>query len=181
MRYLLRFSFAFAVIVVLLALVGLVLPRSFRVVRSVAIEAPPAAVFPLVGDLAHWRDWSRWYALAQELEVKFSATTSGVGAWTEWRSPRDGGGRAEILEALPPEKVRYRMSYVGIPVDTEGTFEVVGTAGGRGTHLTWTSEGKLGWSPLARWFGLLLRRAEGQELELGLAALKARAEKPSHR
>ncbi len=181
MRYLLRFSFAFAIIIVLLALVGLVLPRSYRVVRSVAIEAPPATVYPLVGDLAHWRDWSRLYAGDPEMQVRFSAATTGAGAWTEWSSPRDAGGRAEILDAQTPERMRYRMSYNGIPVDTEGDFGLVGTAGGRGTHLTWTSTGRLGWSPLARWFGLLLRRVEGTQLDEGLSALKTRAEKAEPR
>jgi len=181
MRYLLRFSLAFALIVVVLGLVGLVLPRTYRVVRAVAVAAPPATVYPLVGDLARWRDWSPWAARDPRMETTFAATTTGPSAWTQWRSTSQGGGRAEILEARPPELLRYRMSFVGLPVDCDGTFALVGTGGGRGTHVTWTSEGRLGWSPLARWFGLLLRRAEGRELEQGLEALRTRAEKETHR
>lgn len=177
LRYLLRFSLAFALIVVVLALVGFVLPRSYRVVRTVEVAAPPAAVYPLVGDLARWREWSPWAVRDPQLNATFSPSTTVVGAWTEWRSPRQGGGRAEITAAQPPELMRYRMSFIGVPVASDGSFELVATGGGRGTHVTWTSEGRLGWSPLARWFGLLLRRAEGHEQEVGLEALRARAEK----
>ncbi len=181
MRYLFRLSLTFALLVAVLALVGFVLPRSYRVVRAVAIAAPPAAVYPMVGDLARWREWSPWAARDPQMETSFSPTTTGAGAWTQWRSASQGGGRAEILEAREPERMRYRMEFAGLPVATEGTFDLVSTGGGRGTHLTWTSEAQLGWSPLVRWFGLLLRRAEGRELEQGLEALQARAEKDGHR
>ncbi len=179
MRFLLRFSLAFALVVAVLALVGLVLPRSYRVERSVTVAASPAAVYPLVGDLARWSEWSLRAARDPQMQVTFSSVTSGAGAWTEWRSARQGGGRAEIVEAQPPERVHYRMSYTDLPVAGEGTFRLVGSGGGGATVVTWTSEGRLGWSPLVRWFGLLLRRLEGRELEQGLAALQARVEKRS--
>ncbi len=181
MRYLLRLSLTCALLVVVLALAGFVLPRSYRVVRAVAVAAPPEAVYPLVGDVARWREWSPWAARDPQMVTTFSAATTGSGAWTEWRSASQGGGRAELLEARAPERVRYGMTFVELPLAAEGAFDLVGTNGGRGTHVTWTSEGRLGWSPVARWFGLLVRRAEGQEMELGLEALRVRAEKASHR
>ncbi len=181
MRYLLRFSLAFALLTVVLALAGLVLPRSYRVERAVTVAAAPEAVYPLVGDLARWRDWSPSFARDPHMETRFSAATAGVGAWTEWSSARQGGGRAEVIAARAPEHLRYRMSFTGLPVVTEGAFDLVGTGGGHGVHVTWTSEARLGWSPLARWFGLLVRRAEGSDMERGLGALKARAEKNGER
>ncbi len=177
MRYLLRFSLAFAVVALVLALVGFVLPRSYRVAGAVAVAAPPEAVFPLVGDLARWREWSPLVTRDQNMDTRFSAATTGAGAWTEWRSARQGGGRAEITEARAPELVRYRMSFTALPLTTTGEFSLVATGGGRGTSVTWTSEGRVGWSPLARWFGLLARRAEVREVEAGLAALRDCAEK----
>jgi hypothetical protein len=178
-RYLFRLVLAFTLIVALLALVGFVLPGSYRVVRGVEVGASPEAVYPLVGDLARWKEWSPWATRDPRMETTFSTATTGVGAWTEWRSESQGGGRAEIVEARAPERMCYRMMYAGVAAPTEGTFELVGTGGGRGTHITWTSEAKLGWNPLNRWLGLLLRRAEGQGMERGLDALRGRVEKPA--
>lgn len=177
MRYLLRFSFAFVLVSVLLVLVGFLLPGAYRVSRAVEIAAAPEEVFPLVGDLARWRDWSPWFARDPQMELRFAPATAGVGAWVEWRGAHQGGGRAEVLGTRSPEHIRYRMTFADVPVGTEGVFDLVATAGGRGAHVTWTSEARLGWSPLARWFGLLLRRAEAAELERGLGALKTCAEK----
>lgn len=177
MRFLLRFSLAFALVVAVLALIGLVLPRAYRVERTVTVAAAPEVVYPLVGDLARWREWSLRAARDPQLQVTFSAQTTGPGAWTEWRSASQGSGRAEIVEAEAPERVHYRMSYVGLPVTGEGTFRLVSTGGGARTVVTWTSVGRLGWSPVVRWFGLLMKRLEGRELEQGLAALQAQVEK----
>ena len=178
-RYFLRLVLAFTLIVALLALAGFFLPRSYRVVRGVEVAAAPDVVYPLVGDLARWKEWSPWIGRDPGMVTTFSAATAGVGAWTEWRSESQGGGRAEIVEALSPERMRYRMSFAGVAVPTEGSFELVGTGGGRGTHITWTSEARLGWNPLNRWLGLLLRRSEGQGMAQGLEALRARVEKPT--
>ena len=176
LRYLFRLVLTFALIVALLALVGFVLPRSYRVVRGVEVAASPETVYPLVGDLARWKEWSPWAVRDPGMATTFSVATAGAGAWTEWRSESQGGGRAEIVEAQPPERMRYRMSFTGVAVPTEGCFELVGTGGGRGTHITWTSEARLGWNPLNRWLGLLLRRSEGEGMERGLEALRARVE-----
>lgn len=181
MRYLLRFSFAFALIVVLLALVGFVLPRSYEVVGRVEVAATPEAVYPLVGDLARWREWSPLIAADPQMRITFSPDTVGAGAWTEWRSGQQGGGRAEVVSAGAPERLEYRMSYADLPLSSAGTFELVATGGGRGTNVTWTSHGRVGWSPLARWFALLARRAEAREMVAGLDALKACAEKSAGR
>ena len=181
MRFLLRLSLAFALVVAVLAAIGFFLPRSYRVERTTTIAAPPEAVYPLVGDLARWREWSPWAARDPRMQVTFSAQTTGAGAWTEWRSASQGSGRAEILEGVVPELVCYRMQFADQPVASEGQFRLVRLGGGGRTVVTWTSEGRLGWSPLVRWFGLLLRRVEGREQELGLAALRMSAEKAGAR
>lgn len=181
LRYIFRLALTFSLIVALLALVGFALPRSYRVVRGIEVGAPPDAVYPHVGDLARWREWSPWAGSDPRLEAKYSAATAGAGAWAEWRSENQGDGRAELTEAQPPERVRYRMSFAGAAVPTEGAFELVATGGGRGTHVTWTSEARLGWNPLTRWLGILLRRAESQGMERGLVSLRDHAEKASPR
>ena len=179
MRVLLRFSLAFALLVAVLTAIGLVLPGTYRVERTVTVAATPELVYPLVGDLARWREWSPWAARDPHLQVSFSAVTNGAGAWAQWQGANQGGGRAEIVLAQPPERVEYRMTYTGLPVAGEGRFHLVSTGGGARTVITWTSQGTLGWSPLVRWFGLLMKRQEGLELEQGLAALQARVEAAS--
>jgi uncharacterized protein YndB with AHSA1/START domain len=177
MRHLLRLSLAFAVVAVLLALVGLLLPRTYQVSGAISIAASPTEVYPLIADLARWREWSPRVAGDPGFSATFSPRTTGVGAWTQWSTGGREGGRAEITASVPPETLSYQMAYAGVPVENQGTFTLVATNGGRGVSVTWTCEGRVGWSPLARWFGLLLRRIESREIEDGLASLRNSVER----
>lgn len=178
LRYLFRFSFAFAVVVALLALVAFFLPRRHAVERTVTVAAPPAAVFPLVGDLARWKDWGVWYVRDPQLVVKLSPATTGAGAWTvlENSGGASRASRVEVVESVAPELVRYRNSYASQPLVLEGTIRLVAAAGGTQTVVTWRDEADMGWSPVTRWFGLLLEGLRAKEIEPSLAKLKAVAE-----
>ena len=49
-----------AVLVALVVLIGLMLSPAYRVERSVVVDATPAQVHALVGDLARWEEWTPW-------------------------------------------------------------------------------------------------------------------------
>lgn len=178
LRYLFRFSFAFAVVIGLLALIAFFLPRRHAVERTVTISAPPAAVFPLVGDLARWKEWGLWFERDPQLVVKLSPATTGVGAWIVLEN--SGGpsraARVEFVEAVAPELVRYRNTFASQPLALEGTVRLVATGGGTQTVVTWRDEADMGWSPVNRWFGLLLEKLRAKEIEPSLAKLKTVAE-----
>jgi uncharacterized protein YndB with AHSA1/START domain len=172
MKYLLRLSLAFALVVGTLLAASLFLPRQYRVLRTTTIDAPPGRVFPLVADLGRWREWNVWLTRDPAIELELTPATAGAGARLAWRSARQGSGRIEFTNLVPEERVEYRMAVDGMPVQSAGVLRVVGAAGGRQTILTWTSEGALGWSPLTRWFGLVLGPLMAPDMEQGLAALK---------
>lgn len=177
LRYLFRFSFAFAVVIALLTLIAFFLPRRRVVERSVTVEASPAAVFPLFGDLARWKDWGIWYERDDSFTAQFSRATTGVGAWTTWTSKRSGTGRLEFLSYAPGEAVTYRKGFENIPLGWDGSIKAVGTNHDAQTIVTWRDEVDLGWSPIKRWFGLFLPGALEKETDASLAKLKAVAEK----
>ena len=47
-----------------------------------------------------------------------------------------------------------------------------------GLRLTWTLEARLGGNPLKRWAGLAMETLMAEEMETGLARLKAQVEAP---
>jgi len=176
MKYLLRLSLVFVLVVGALVAASLFLPRHYRVLRTVTVAAPPGRVFPLVADLGRWREWNVWLTRDPAIQMEGSPATTGPGAWLTWRSARQGGGRIEITNCVPEERVEYRMTVDVMPVQSVGMLRLVGTAGGRQTIVTWSSEGDLGWSPLTRWFGLVLGPLMAPDMEQGLAALLAHSE-----
>lgn len=164
-------------VVVAAIVVAFILPRHVIVARSVEIAAPPSAVFPLVGDLRRFNEWSPWADIDPETVYTFTGPIDGVGQTLNWESDdkRVGSGSMSIT-AIEPDR----------GVDTEVFFAEEGTAlasmilepAGTGTKVTWSLDTDLGFNPIARYFGMMMDGMVGPDYEKGLARLKAVAEAP---
>jgi uncharacterized membrane protein len=75
-------------------------PDSYRVERSIGIEAPAERVYAHIADLKQWPAWSPWAQRDPNMEMEFSEVTTGVGAWSAWDSESEGRGRQTISEAV---------------------------------------------------------------------------------
>ena len=93
-------------IVVFLIIVAMQ-PSSYWVVRSLAISAPPEAVFPYMNDLKKWEVWNPWGKADPNMKLTYSNPTSGVGANYSWAGNNEvGAGLATITESRPNEFVK---------------------------------------------------------------------------
>lgn len=156
-----------------LFLVGLLLPRRWRVERSERIRATPEAVYPLIANFEH--GWSRWNPFGQRkhpgIAMAFSGPAEGLGAAQSWSGKGAPAGRMSITEAVPGQRVRYVMNTAG--------FEVTGTLScrpdGEHTIVVWSDEGTIA-NPLFRFATLFVERTVGKPFEEGLATLKREIE-----
>ena len=160
---------------VLLVLVGFLLPGHYRVERSIAIDAKPAAIYPLVGDLKAWRKWGVWFARDPDMKISYSPATTEVGAWSQWTSKSQGDGKMTISVVHPTDDFEYTMEFSDIGFVSRGTIALAPGPGG-GTNVTMTMDGDLGRRPLYRWFGVFMNKLVGPDFEAGLANLKRVAE-----
>jgi hypothetical protein len=60
MQYLLYAIIGIFVLQAVVLLLAWRKPDTFRVERSIAIDAPAEKVFPFINDLALWDRWSQW-------------------------------------------------------------------------------------------------------------------------
>lgn len=162
-------------IAVILAVIGLILPRSVEVKRSAHINAPPATVFSLVNGFRHFNRYSPWAELDPKTKYVFSGTDEGTGAVMEWHSDdaNVGNGRQEIIASIPNEKVAMTLEFDGMGGATS-EFWLAPAEGG--TDVTWRFELDFGYDLIGRYFGLLMDGMIGPDYEKGLAKLKAVAE-----
>jgi hypothetical protein len=159
-------------------LIGFVLPGHYRVERSIVIQARPAAVFPLVGDLKAWRRWGVWFSRDPAMQIEYSPATTEVGAWSQWKSKSQGDGKMTISAVHPDDDFEYTMLFADIGMVSHGTMALTPVAGGS-TRVTMGMEGDLGHNPLYRWFGVFMDKLVGPDFEAGLANLKRVAESPA--
>ncbi|HMD59785.1 MAG TPA: SRPBCC family protein [Opitutaceae bacterium] len=165
-------------LVVVLAVVGFLLPGHYKVERTAVIAARPDTIFPLIGDLRAWSRWGVWFQRDPAMKVDYSASTTGVGAWSEWKSKSQGDGRMTITSVQAPGLFEYRIEFPDMGMSSTGTMMLAPGAAGA-TQVRMGMEGDLGRSPVNRWFGLFMGRMVGPDFDAGLANLKRISEAKS--
>jgi len=159
-------------VVVVFFVGGMLLPRAFKVSRSIVIAAPPAKIHPHIESFEKWPAWSPFDTEDPTIVWDTSGPQSGVGAKRSWKSKKMGDGVQSITASDPNTGVSMKLAMAGgtfEPFDLR--FDLVPEQGG--TRVTWTDSGTLPSAPHWRWMGnLLLPRMCGKSFENGLAALK---------
>jgi uncharacterized protein YndB with AHSA1/START domain len=171
---------AAAVVAVVIAVVLIVAarkPDSFRIERSIAIQAPPERIFGLIDDFHKWDQWAPQDREDPTMKRTFAGPVSGVGAQSEWTSKgRAGTGQMSIAESEAPRRivvdVHFVKPFVAHNVNTF-TLEPEGTM----TKVTWEMTGTNVYMLKLMSVLVDMDRMMGEHFESGLRDLKAAAEK----
>ena len=175
MRFIGRALLFLAGLVVLLAAGAFLLPREVAVERSIAIDAPPDAVFPHLNSTQAMGEWSPWLGRDPNIQLAFSGPETGAGNKLDWTSevPEVGNGSQEITAVVENERVETALDFGEM-----GTAEAWLTLApsGDSTEVVWGFVTDTGMNPMARYFGLMMDKWVGGDYETGLANLKALVE-----
>ena len=152
-------------------------PNSFRVERSIDINASPEKIFALIDDLHGWPAWSPYETKDPGMKHTVSGAASGKGAVYEWEGNKNvGKGRMEILESRLNSKVVIQLDFLE-PFKARNTAEFTLVPRGNATKVGWALYGP---SPyLSKLMGVFVNMDTmiGKDFEDGLASLKTLAEK----
>jgi hypothetical protein len=161
-------------LVLLLVVAAFFLPRTYRVERTVVVQAKPEAVFAQFGDLRAWKNWGAWQERDPAMKLTHSEKTTGVGAWSAWESKTEGNGRMTFTAYEAGRRVVYDLEFPDMGMKSQGSMTLQPAAGG--VTVVWVDGGDLGMNPIGRWFGVFLDGMIGPDFEKGLANLKRLAE-----
>ncbi|GAA4390664.1 SRPBCC family protein [Hymenobacter koreensis] len=158
-------------LVVVLAVVGMLLPRHVHVERSLTMQAPPAVVFEQVNTLQNWEAWSPWHKLDPNMQLTYAGPAAGAGASYSWLSQMSevGNGTLRILHAIPHSRIDTEMVFDD---NGKGQASYFFTSTPQGTKVTWTMDTDLGLNPVGRYVGLFIEGWVGQDYERGLRNLQ---------
>ncbi len=178
MRFLRAALIGAIIVLAVLFAIGLTLPDTAHVERSIMVDASPDEVFAVVNSLRRFNEWSPWFDMDPNARYSYSGPEAGVGARAEWTSDEPGidSGSQEIIASEPPRLVRTRLDFG----DQGGaTAEIrLQPANGK-TRVTWAFATVLDASPVDRYFGFFLDAILGPTYEDGLARLKTLVENDS--
>ncbi len=154
-------------------------PDTFRVERSIRIEASAETIFPHINNLHQWEAWSPWEKVDPGVQRSYSGADSGPGAVYAWQgNNKVGQGRMEITATTPPQRVLMKIDFIK-PFEGHNSIEFTLVPDGDATRVTHAMYGPNQF--LSKLMGLFFSMDGmiGQKFEEGLASLKALAEKQS--
>lgn len=159
------------ILLILLAVIGLLLPSSTAVERSIVINAAPAKVFPHLNGMQAFHAWSPWAAIDPQTVYEFSGPENGVGSRMSWYSGNQqvGQGSQEITDSEPHRRVVTSMEF-GDKGNGIATFVL--EPEGSATRVRWQFSTEFGWDLFSRYVGLLLDSMIGAQYDKGLNDLK---------
>ncbi len=162
-------------LLILLAVIGLLLPASAQVERSIVIDAPAGKIFPHVNGMQAFHAWSPWSDIDPETRYRFDGPEQGVGSRMSWESGdnRVGQGSQEITNSIADQRVDTRLEF-GDKGNGNASFLL--EPEGQATRVRWQFATEFGWDLFGRYVGLMLDSMIGASYDKGLAELKTRVE-----
>ena len=161
-------------LLVVLAVIGLILPRHVVVKRSVSINRPASLVYATVNSFVLFPKWSPWQDLDPNMSQSTEGPRDGVGAKLVWKgNDKVGSGTQLITASSADQSVASDLNFGDM-----GTAKslVTLTADGNMTRTTWTVEVDMGANPVGHYFGLTMDGMLGKDFASGLNKLKTLVE-----
>ncbi len=151
---------------------------TFRVARSIHIEAPAAEIFPHIDDFHAWAAWSPFEKMDAVMEKTYSGAARGVGAQYAWNGKKAGSGGMEILTADAPSRVVIDLKFTK-PMKANNRAEFTIEPDAAGSQVTWVMTGPMTLVTKIMHAVFPMDKMVGPMFDDGLKALKALAEKAS--
>ena len=148
---------------------------TFRLARSIVIDAPAAAVFPHINDFHAWAGWSPFEKMDPEVAKTFTGPASGKGAGYAWVGKKSGSGSMEIIQSDAPSKVVIDLKFTK-PMKANNVAEFTFEPEGAGTRVTWAMSGPLTLVSKLMHSVFPMEKMVGPQFEAGLRDLKAISE-----
>ncbi|MFD2162195.1 SRPBCC family protein [Paradesertivirga mongoliensis] len=167
------------IIVVVLAAIyfigGLLLPKTYSVSRSVAINAPDSVVYKNVADFNNFLKWNPWSKMEPEAKEVISGPVSQPGHMYTWDGEKTGQGQMTIERTEPYKLIDFELKFIKpfeSLADTKFSFEPAANQ----TTVSWTMQGNNN-TTMEKWMSLMMDGMLGKDFESGLKSLKEISEK----
>lgn len=152
-------------ILILVLAVGVALPSTWEVERSVQIQASPDQIFEHLHSAAAWENWTP----SPDSGVERFGPAEGEGSGRRWDDPGYGAGEFVITQADAPERLAYQVEVEGGSIRIEGELRLESMADG--TQLRWIERGDFGWNPLLGYLAGRMEAMQGDQLQASLDSL----------
>jgi Polyketide cyclase / dehydrase and lipid transport len=169
-------AIALVVIIAAVLLLATRQPDTFRVERSIVIDAPPEKVVAHIDDFHEWQRWSPFEKIDPAMKKTHSGAAKGKGAVYAWEgNMKAGAGRMEIVQASA-SNVTMDLHFLK-PFEARNVAEFrLEPQGAGATKVTWSIHGPNLFVSKVMGLFMSMDKMLGKDFEEGLAKLKSIAE-----
>jgi len=159
-------------IILVLILVSYVLPKTYKVDRSVTIKARPELVYDITSNFNKWKLWIPWTKAVDSTAVfELIGKEGQAGTIWKWNGKVLGSGQMTSTAYTPGQQMDYDLEFDNGKYKSKGKILIEKNADS--CKVTWSDEGDLGYNPISRYFGLFMDRILGPDFVKGLTKLKS--------
>ncbi len=152
-------------------------PDTFRIQRSITINAPAEKIFPYINNLHDFGSLSPYEKKDPNMKRTYIGPESGKGAAYEWEGNDEiGKGRMEITNITEPTNVTISLDFLK-PFKAHNTVEFNLQPKGDTTEVTWLMYGPNEFMCKVMQTFFNMDEMCGKDFEQGLQSLKSISEK----
>jgi ribosome-associated toxin RatA of RatAB toxin-antitoxin module len=156
--------------------IALVLPKNYKVTKSIVINSDLSKCYDMVADLNNYRDWNPWSKMEPDAKKTITGTPKTIGHQYDWEGKKIGIGRLTVKKVDTNKSVDLDLEFFKpfqSKADDNWVFEQMPN---NQVKVIWSNRGEL---PLlaARLMGPMITKNLNQQFEQGLASIKELCEK----
>ncbi len=159
-------------ILALFIIIGISLPNSYEIKRTVTINAPVEKVHALVGDLNQWPKWTPWLAADPSIRTTV-VQASGVGASQKWEG-NSGNGSLTFTSNDPQKGIDFDLYFDNNSYRCDSGF--IYTPSGNMTVVSWYMRGSVDFPIVGGYVAYMTESMNSDMFDNGLLKLKKMAE-----
>jgi hypothetical protein len=165
-------------ILVLIAILGMIAPKDFKMERSIVINKSRAEVFDYIRSLKNQDNWSVWGQMDPNMKKEYSGTDCTVGFVSAWEGNKKvGKGEQEIKKVTEGERMDFEIRFQKPFKVTNDSFIQLETVGNNQTKVRWGFTGKTAFPMNIFHLFMNMEKLIGKDFETGLSNLKNILEK----
>jgi hypothetical protein len=151
-------------------------PDTFRVARSVTIQAQPDKLFPMINDMKSFNQWNPYVKKDPNMKGVYSGPAAGPGATYKFEGNKEAGkGSIAVTASTPSSQVVMSLKMTD-PVEISNLITFWLQPEGGATRVTWAMDGPVPYLFKIVHLMIDMDKMVGTDFEAGLASLKALAE-----
>ena len=160
-------------LILIIAILGMIAPKSYDVNRSIIINKPVSKVFEYLKYLKNQDDWSPWGKRDPNMKKEFEGTDGQVGAISKWEGNKEVGmGEQELMRIVENEVVESKLRFLKPWKSESDAYLKVKESDGGQTTVTWGFSGRNKFPVSIMMLFMNMDKAVGKDFVEGLATLK---------